>query len=199
MLAQCESTLGQLWGSVWRVHSRRWDAESTGVLYLCTGVEIPVDPRKYKTFVWHLYNVGPTSSTLVQHCTNVIKCFVLTGTRLYRYWPLSCHNAGPESLVLTHIWSNDASRPCICPQVYKSGWALTEVSVACRVDVCDVGTPQSRHSSMYVGKEMYWVLPNVRWTYDGLAQHLPGFQIEQTDLWTAWRRTAGICSWAIPK
>ena len=27
-------------------------------------------PSKHKTFVQHLYNVGPTSSTLVQHCTN---------------------------------------------------------------------------------------------------------------------------------
>ena len=26
-----------------------------------------------KTFVYHLYNVGPTSSTLVQHCTSVIQ------------------------------------------------------------------------------------------------------------------------------
>ena len=32
-------------------------------------------PRKHKTFPWHLYNVGPTSSTLVPHCTNVIPLF----------------------------------------------------------------------------------------------------------------------------
>ena len=30
-------------------------------------------PSKHKTFVYHLYNVGPTSSTLVQHCINVIQ------------------------------------------------------------------------------------------------------------------------------
>ena len=30
---------------------------------------------KHRTFVWHLYNAGPTSSTLVQHCTNVIQMF----------------------------------------------------------------------------------------------------------------------------
>ena len=32
-------------------------------------------PSKNKTFVQHLYNVGPTSSTLVQHCINVIQIF----------------------------------------------------------------------------------------------------------------------------
>ena len=32
-------------------------------------------PSKHKTFVQHLYNIGPTSSTLVQLCTNVIQMF----------------------------------------------------------------------------------------------------------------------------
>ena len=32
-------------------------------------------PSKHKTFLYHLYKVGPTSSTLVQHCTNVIQMF----------------------------------------------------------------------------------------------------------------------------
>ena len=32
-------------------------------------------PSKHKTFVQHLYNVYPTSSTLVQHCTNIIQMF----------------------------------------------------------------------------------------------------------------------------
>ena len=32
-------------------------------------------PSKNKTFLLHLYNVCPTSSTLVQHCTNVIQMF----------------------------------------------------------------------------------------------------------------------------
>ena len=43
---------------------------------------------KHKTFVYHLYNVGPTSSTLVQHCTNVIQmfrvCWVITRTKQQR-------------------------------------------------------------------------------------------------------------------
>ena len=30
-------------------------------------------PRKHKVFVYHLYNVGPTSSTLVQHRINFIQ------------------------------------------------------------------------------------------------------------------------------
>ena len=32
-------------------------------------------PSKHKTFVHHLTNVGPTSSTVDQHCTNVIQMF----------------------------------------------------------------------------------------------------------------------------
>ena len=36
-------------------------------------------PSTHKTFVQHLYNVGPTSSTLVQHCTNAIQIFVFAG------------------------------------------------------------------------------------------------------------------------
>ena len=34
-----------------------------------------MEPSKHKTFVYHLYNVGPTSSTLDQHCTNAIQMF----------------------------------------------------------------------------------------------------------------------------
>ena len=36
-------------------------------------------PSKHKTFVSHLYNVGPTSSTLVQHRTNVIQMLCVLG------------------------------------------------------------------------------------------------------------------------
>ena len=32
-------------------------------------------PSKHKTFVQHIYNVGPTSSTLVQHSINIIQMF----------------------------------------------------------------------------------------------------------------------------
>ena len=35
-------------------------------------------PSKHKPFVQHLYNVGPTSSTLVQHCINVIQMLALS-------------------------------------------------------------------------------------------------------------------------
>ena len=38
---------------------------------LCCGK--PAQDSKHKTFVQHLYNVGPSSSTLVQHCTNVVQ------------------------------------------------------------------------------------------------------------------------------
>ena len=30
---------------------------------------------KHKSFVQHLYNVVPTSSTLTQHCTNIVQMF----------------------------------------------------------------------------------------------------------------------------
>ena len=32
-------------------------------------------PSKHKTFVWHLYNAGPTSKTLGRRCINVIQMF----------------------------------------------------------------------------------------------------------------------------
>ena len=34
-----------------------------------------ITPNKHETFVKQWYNVGPASSTLVQHCTNVIQMF----------------------------------------------------------------------------------------------------------------------------
>ena len=43
-------------------------------------------PSKHKTFVLHLYNAGPTSSTLAQHGINAIgyKCFVLAEQYIIR-------------------------------------------------------------------------------------------------------------------
>ena len=43
-------------------------------------------PSKHKTFVEHLFNVDPTSSTLVQHCINVIQMFCV-------YWDAVCSSA----------------------------------------------------------------------------------------------------------
>ena len=41
-------------------------------------------PSKHKTFVYHLYNVGPTSKTLGRHCTNVTNVFLcLLGIHVY--------------------------------------------------------------------------------------------------------------------
>ena len=34
-------------------------------------------PSKHKTFVWYLYNVGPTSKTLGRRCSNVIQMFCI--------------------------------------------------------------------------------------------------------------------------
>ena len=61
-------------GGVW------WDA--------CLPHQIIVGyPSKHKTFVWYLYNVGPTSSTLVRHCINLYKCFVFAGVE---WFPAAC-------------------------------------------------------------------------------------------------------------
>ena len=46
-------------------------------------------PSKRKTFVWHLCNLGPTSSTLVQHCIKSYKCFVFTGWQYIQAWESS--------------------------------------------------------------------------------------------------------------
>ena len=37
--------------------------------------ENPVVPSRSKTFVYHLYNVGPASKTLGRRCTNVMQMF----------------------------------------------------------------------------------------------------------------------------
>ena len=42
---------------------------------LATALPLQYHPSKHKTFVLHLYNVGPTSSTLNQLCTNVVQMF----------------------------------------------------------------------------------------------------------------------------
>ena len=45
---------------------------------------------KHKTFVWHLYNVGPTSKTLGRRCINVIQMFCVcwrANRHSLRPWP----------------------------------------------------------------------------------------------------------------
>ena len=46
-------------------------------------------PSKHNTFLRHLYNVGPTSSTLVQHCPNVIQMFSVY-TYIQSAWTIGC-------------------------------------------------------------------------------------------------------------
>ena len=58
-------------------------------------------PRKHKTFVYHLYNVGPTTSTLVQHCINGIQMFCVC-------WPCLCHTATDWQIT---VCSNTISTP----------------------------------------------------------------------------------------
>ena len=40
-------------------------------------------PSKHETFVKHLYNFGPTSETLGQHCTNVIQMVCVCWDRMW--------------------------------------------------------------------------------------------------------------------
>ena len=44
----------------------------------------PLRPSKHKTFLWLLYNVGPTSSTLNWHFINAIQIFYFAGAALCR-------------------------------------------------------------------------------------------------------------------
>ena len=63
-------------------------------------------PANTKHFVSHLYNVGPTSSTLVQHCTNVKQMFCVCWEAEYKYR----HNTIPQAVCLIilhdkcHFW-----------------------------------------------------------------------------------------------
>ena len=39
----------------------------------CHSLGSTLGDQQTQTFVYYLYNVGPTSSTLVQHCANIIQ------------------------------------------------------------------------------------------------------------------------------
>ena len=64
---------GRSWRS-WQ-RPRCWDKVGQMLLQRFPNATSYAVPSKHKTFVWQLYNVGPTSSTLAQHCTNVIQMF----------------------------------------------------------------------------------------------------------------------------
>ena len=72
---------------------------------LCSSFQIRAYPSKRKTFVWHLYNVGPTSSTLGQRCINVIQCFVFAGIIVNTTYSKSFASLHMQSTgtVLVHI------------------------------------------------------------------------------------------------
>ena len=63
-----------------------WPNINISIKYRFLGV-----PSKHETFVYNLYNVGLTSTTLVQHCTNVIHMFCVYGVctlmGFVKYWP----------------------------------------------------------------------------------------------------------------
>ena len=74
-----ENTAGSHRGLSWTsIHLySRWSVNDFNAL-----ISLWLLPSKYKTFVWYLYNVGPTSQTLGRLCTNVIQmfcvCWVIT-------------------------------------------------------------------------------------------------------------------------
>ena len=53
-------------------------------------------PIKHNTFVYHLYNVGPPSWTVVQHCINEMHMFCA-------YWVI---NSQAILLVFCKLWSS---------------------------------------------------------------------------------------------
>ena len=68
-------------------------------------------PNKHKTFVYHLYNIGPTSSTLVQRCINAIQMFCVCWVKFTfkKNWDdqeciiLCRHHAGCMVMVMFQI------------------------------------------------------------------------------------------------
>ena len=63
-------------------------------------------PSKHNIFIWHLYNVGPTSKTLGRRCTNVIQiccvCWVTVKIDTNNNANLSCKN-------ITDGWNSEIS------------------------------------------------------------------------------------------
>ena len=76
------------------------DQCSTGHVYL----------SKHKRFVWQLYNVGPTSKTLGQHYTNVIRMFCVywdTARHFIHFGFLACwYNVADGEPTLKQHWVN---------------------------------------------------------------------------------------------
>ena len=66
-------------------------------------------PSKHKTFVEHLYNVGPTSKTLGRRCTNVIQMFYVywVGMSCWVRWRFTCSDNTPS----IHVRTREDDRP----------------------------------------------------------------------------------------
>ena len=112
-----------------------------------------------------MYNVGPTSSTLVQHCTNIIQMFfVFTGNGLtlivyfsrVQEMMILCYirvdikgvpSSTSESMIAVVVASSIPTSTNQC--LYLSG-----MSFYCRVKAVDSGTTSSQHtlSLWYQGK-----------------------------------------------
>ena len=76
------------------------------------------DTSKHKAFVYHLCTVGPTSSTLVQHCTNVIQMFCV-------YWAISlpswsCSFSRQAKACWAEYWCIDDQTSINCPMLRKN-------------------------------------------------------------------------------
>ena len=85
------------------VHSLRcWPNIISRLIQL---LEIQLWSSKHKTFVYHLHNVGPTSSTLAQHCINVMQMFCV-------YLDVSILPAQSVGLASARRYHNP--RPIVC-------------------------------------------------------------------------------------
>ena len=139
---------GDLYGDLnWRVHNRllapigpfRDHSSTDGGKQLYT-VTWSI-PSKHKTFVWHLYNVGPTSKTLGRRCINVIQMFCVS-------WEPSKHKT-----FAWHLYSVALSWRCTNVIQICRFWAKRDCSYCaywfprfCETDLIYISTLKKQYS-----------------------------------------------------
>ena len=106
--------------------------------------------QQHKTFLQHLYNVGPTSSTLVQHCTNAIKMFCVYWIAFFVFVILFFRSLAPV-----------VKRYHLC---YQNGNAASKVS-EWELSVRDLTWPWRVHNETGEGHDevgkRWWGAPSV--------------------------------------
>ena len=104
--------------------------------YITTVAQLLANPGRHRALVWHLYGVGPTSSTLVQNCTDVGWCSVFAGMQVHiRPVPWRVYTgifydkgtlslafcwfrAGPKLATLAQLWTGGGrEKLAVCPRL----------------------------------------------------------------------------------